>query len=420
MKELLKKGATLVLLGTGGVGKTTVAAALGLAAASCRLETAVITVDPARRLRDALGLERLGGKPMRLSAARLSAAGLDPALKLSAMVLDVKGAWDAMVERFATDPATRHRILDNPFYKNLTEQFAGSEAYAALQQLYDISLSGEFEIEVVDTPPAAHAFEFIHAPARLTRLLDSRSARWLFMPYFTAGRFAMRLASRAARFIVRDIEHFAGARVLSSISEFFVAASEAVDAVAERFHKTEALLRSPAVRFILVTTAEEDRLLQAQDLIEEMKAEGLHLSAIVINRFLDEESWQELSRSDNGVSGRLEEIDALRGLLGSSLSRDAGMSALVDYLESYGERARRDIVRVARFAHELPPSVKLAIAPEIKIGVRDLRALSHVAEFLVGAKLTPRHLDRIARSTKSGTSVGSGLMTSIETKKNET
>jgi anion-transporting ArsA/GET3 family ATPase len=399
MKDLLKKGSTVVLLGTGGVGKTTVAAALGLAAAACQLETVVITVDPARRLRDALGLERLGGKPMRLSTARLAAAGLDPSLKLSAMVLDVKGAWDALVERFATDPATRHRILDNPFYHNLTEQFAGSEAYAALQQLYDIRLSGEFEIEVVDTPPAAHAFEFINAPARLTRLLDSRSARWLFMPYFSAGRFAMRLASRAARFIVRDIEHFAGPRVLSSISEFFVAASEAVEAVAERFHKTEALLRSPSVRFILVTTAEEDRLLQARDLIHEMKAEGLHLSAIVINRFLDEESWEELSHSDNGVSGRLDEIDALRGLLGNALSRDAGLGALVDYLEDYGDRARRDIARVARFAHQLPPSVKLAIAPEIKIGVRDLRALSHVADFLIGAKVTPRHLDRIAAQT---------------------
>jgi len=396
MKELLKKGSTLVLLGTGGVGKTTVAAALGLAAAACRLETVVITVDPARRLRDALGVERLGGKPMRLSTARLAAAGLDPWLKLSAMVLDVKGAWDALVERFVSDPATRHRILDNPFYKNLTEQFAGSEAYAALQQLYDIRQAGEFEVEVVDTPPAAHAFEFIHAPARLTRLLDSRSARWLFMPYFSAGRFAMRLASRAARFIVRDLEHFAGAHVLSSISDFFVAASETVDTVTERFHKTEALLRSPSVRFVLVTTAEEDRLRQAHDLIDEMKTEGLHLSAIVINRFLDEESWEEFVHSDDGVSGRLEEIAALRGLLGNALVRDAGLAALVDYLEDYGDRARRDIARVARFAHQLPPSVKLAIAPEIKIGVRDLRALSHVAEFLTGAKVTPRHLDRIA------------------------
>ncbi len=399
MKELLKKGSTLILLGTGGVGKTTVAAAFGLAAAASWLETVVITVDPTRRLRDALGLDQLGGKPTRLSPARLTAAGLDSRLKLSAMVLDVKGAWDALVEHFASNPATRQRILNNAFYRNLTERFAGSEAYAALQQLYDIRESGDFEIGVVDTPPAAHAFEFIHAPARLARLLDSRSARWLFTPYLSVGRFAMKFVSRAARFVVRDLERFAGAHVLSSISEFFVAAAETVDTVAERFHKTEALLRSPSVRFVLVTTAEEDRLRQAHDLIHEMKAEGLHLSAIVINRFLDEESWEELAHGDNGVSARLNEIGALRGLLGSTLPRDAGLAALVDYLEDYRDRARRDIARVARFAHELPPSVKLTIAPEIKIGVRDLRALSRIADFLAGGKITPRHLERIAART---------------------
>jgi hypothetical protein len=158
-------------------------------------------------------------------------------------------------------------------------------------------------------------------------------------------------------------------------------------------------LRSPSVRFVLVTTAEEDRLRQAHDLIHEMKAEGLHLSAIVINRFLDEESWEELAHGDNGVSARLNEIDALRGLLGSTLSKDAGLTALVDYLEDYRDRARRDIARVARFAHELPPSVKLTIAPEIKIGVRDLRALSRIADFLAGGKITPRHLERIAAQT---------------------
>src|SRR5205823_1793333 len=147
--------------------KTTVAAALGVAAATRKLNTALITVDPARRLRDALGVAHLGGKPTRLSGTRLRSAGLAPSLRLSAMVLDVKGAWDALVERFARDAETRRRILENPFYQNLTQQFAGSEAYAALQQLFDVHRSGEFEIEVVDTPPAAHAFEFLQAPARL-------------------------------------------------------------------------------------------------------------------------------------------------------------------------------------------------------------------------------------------------------------
>jgi len=398
--DLLEKGSVVIMLGTGGVGKTTVAAALGIAAAGARINTALITVDPAKRLRDALGLERLGGRPKGLGAARLKAAGLDPKLRLSAMVLDVKGAWDAMVEQFAPDPETKRRILDNPFYRSLTGQFAGSEAYAALEQLYDLHTAGDFELEIVDTPPAAHAFEFLHAPARLARLLDTRAARWLFRPYLSASKFAMKLASRAARFVVRELERFAGANVLTSISEFFAAAAETVDAMVERLHKTEALLHSPAVRFVLVTTAEEDRLNQARELIEEMRAEGLRLSAIVINRFLDETSLEEIAGGADGarahLPGHLEEIGRLRSTLAADLPGDPGVSTLVDRLESYRAQALGDIERVARFARELPPEVNLLIAPEIAIGVRDLKALAHLARLLARGDTALRRLERVA------------------------
>src|SRR5260370_36773814 len=163
LKTILRNGATVILLGTGGVGKTTVAAALALAGASANLDTAVITVDPTQRLRDALGLARLGGHPTRIGAKQLRDACLAPTLKLSAMVLDVKGAWDAVVERFVADGATRRRIFGNPFYQSLTREFAGSEAFAALQQLYDLHQAGSFELERVDISPAFHLFGFLQA-----------------------------------------------------------------------------------------------------------------------------------------------------------------------------------------------------------------------------------------------------------------
>jgi anion-transporting ArsA/GET3 family ATPase len=392
MKHLLKKGSILILLGTGGVGKTTVAAALGLAAAAAPLDTALITVDPARRLREALGLGRLGGTPTRISERALRSAGLDPSLKLSAMQLDVKGAWDAMVERFAKSPATRKKILDNPFYKNLTEEYAGSEAYAALQQLYDLHQSGAFEIEIVDTPPAAHAFEFLQAPARLARLLDSRTARWLFTPSLSAGRLAMRIANTAARFVIRELERFAGGNVLSTISDFFEAASEAVDAMVDRLHKTETLLHSPEVRFILVTTAEEDRLRRARELIEEMEAESLTLSAIVINRFLDEETWLEVMKNPAAEPSPMSGIRRLRPAMKGELDDGGSLIAVVDFLEEYRARAIDDIARVDHFIGELASKVTIAVAPEIEVGVRDLAALSRVAScLLTPIALPPPH-----------------------------
>jgi anion-transporting ArsA/GET3 family ATPase len=383
MKQLLEKGSILILLGTGGVGKTTVAAALGLAAAAKPLNTALITVDPARRLREALGLSRLGGTPTRISDRALRSAGLDSALELSAMQLDVKGAWDAMVERFAKTPESRKKILDNPFYKNLTEEYAGSEAYAALQQLYDLHQTAAFDIEIVDTPPAAHAFEFLQAPARLARLLDSRTARWLFTPSLSAGRIAMRIANTAARFVIRELERFAGGNVLSTISDFFNAASEAVDAMVDRLHKTETLLHSPEVRFILVTTAEEDRLRRARELIDEMEAQGLTLSAIVINRFLDEEIWAEVMRHPGVEPAPMNGIRKLRTVLKLDGEKSRGVNGVVEYLEEYRSRSIEDIARVEHFVRELGSKVTVAIAPEIEVGVRDLAVLSRVANCLL-------------------------------------
>ena len=401
MKDLLTKGSITILLGTGGVGKTTIAAALALAGASARLNTAVITVDPSERLRDALGLAHLGGEPTRIGARQLNAAGLDRDLQLSAMMLDVSGEWDAIIKRFVTDPATRARIFDNPFYKSLTAEFAGSEAFAALQRLYDLHQTAGFELEVVDTPPASHSFEFLQTPARMIRLLDSRTARWLFTPSLSAGRIAMRVASETARFVVREIERFAGGSVLSTITDFFAAMAESMDAIIDRMHKTEALLHSPAVKFVMVTTAEPDRIRQARELLSQMDSEGLKLSAIVINRFLDERTFQAVADSIERPLSHLAEISELRASLAKDGAEANGIRRLVHHFEEYRERTFGEIERVVAFARELPKGVMLAIAPEIESGVRDLAALSRVAGYVTSGTAILRRLEASAREVKS-------------------
>src|SRR3984957_673250 len=397
LKDLLTKGSIPILLGTGGVGKTTIAAALALAGASAGLNTAVITVDPSKRLRDALGLARLGGQPTRIGARQLATAGLDPHLKLSAMMLDVSGEWDAVIKRFVTDPATREKIFDNPFYKSLTAEFAGSEAFAAPQRLYDPHQSGAFELEVVDPPPASHSFEFLQTPARLIRLLDSRTARWLFTPSLSAGRIAMKVASNAARFVVRELERFAGSNVLSTITDFFAAMAESMDAIIDRLQKTEALLHSPAVKFVMVTTAEPDRIRQARELLSQMQSEGLKLSAIVINPFLDERPWSAVADSADRPLSHLAEISQLRASLAKDGAEANGIRRLVHHFEEYRERTFGEIERVAAFAWELPKGVKLAIAPEIEAGVRDLAALSRVAGYVTSGTAILKPLESAAR-----------------------
>ena len=387
MNRILAKGNTILLLGSGGVGKTTVASALGVAAASKGLATALITVDPSVRLRDALGIEQLGGTPVRIDRKRLRTAGLDESLQLSAMVLDSKGAWDNLVDRFAKDPATRARLLENPFYRSLTEQFAGSESYAALQELYDLHSSGKFGIEIVDTPPASHAFDFILAPARLTRLLDSRAARMLFAPYASASHFAMKVAGNTARFIVSELERFAGANVLTSIGDFFAAVADSIDSVISRFKKTETLLHAPSVHFVMVTTGEEDRLRQARELVREMARERLRLSAIVINRFLDEESWREMRGGSGGMPPHLDDIERLHHC--PQLDGHPRQASIASFLHEYADQTKREIERVTEFARDLPPHVRLIAAPEMRIGGDHLRAVARLALYLTSETRFP-------------------------------
>jgi anion-transporting ArsA/GET3 family ATPase len=384
VKQLLKKGSTIVVLGTGGVGKTTVAAALGVAAARLGLDTGVVTIDPSHRLRDALGMELLSARPTRLEARRLRAAALDPALQLSAMVLDVKRTWDGLVARFVKTPAARRRILENSFYRSLTQQFAGAEAYAALEQLYDLHNTGRFDLAIVDTPPAAHAFEFLESPAHLVRLLDSRAARWLFLPYASARKSAVSLVGRAARFVVTQLESFAGASTLTSVSEFFGAAAEATSAIVERFRKTEALLRSPGVYFVLVTTSEQDRLREACELVRRMESQRLTLGAVILNRTFDERTFDALASGFRRIPAHLDEIDGLRSALAGDQQPDQRLDAVVRFLEEYRDGQLAMIGRAARFASEIPSHIRLVLAPELEIGVRDLRGLAKLASMLTG------------------------------------
>lgn len=396
MKELLNPRSAFILLGTGGVGKTTVAASLGIAAAIARLDTVVITVDPARRLRDALGLERLSFRPARLDPRRLRAAGLDPSARLSAMMLDVKRTWDSLVERFVRDPAARRTILDNSFYRSLTERFAGAEAYAVLEQLYDLHSTGRFDLEVVDTPPAAHAFEFIQAPAHLVNLLESPAARWLFLPYASASQSLLGLAGRAVRFVITQLESFAGVETLQSVSEFFEAAADATGAVSRRFRKTEALLRSPNLHFVLVTTPEEDRLNAARAVIKQMQQVGLRLRAVVLNRTLDQPTFDAFLAAPRKVPAHLEEIGMLRAVMTREYPHDKGMESLTGFLEAYRANQQATVERAARFARELPPRVRLAVVPEVEVGVRDLRALAKIASILVNENAGRRFLENAA------------------------
>jgi anion-transporting ArsA/GET3 family ATPase len=381
VKKSLKKGATVIVMGPGGVGKTTVAAAIGLVAASQGLTTGVITVDPARRLRDALGLAALNAQPTLIDPKRLRDAGLDPGLQLSAMVLDVQRTWDGLVEHFVPSAATRQRIFANSFYRGLSGQFAGAEAYAALEQFYELRLGGAFETIVVDTPPAAHTFEFIEAPANLMRLLDSRAARWLLASRDESKRSPLALAGTALQFVATQLERFAGVKMLSAVGEFLAATIEAADTLSHRFHMIADLLRSRSVEFVLVTTAEPSRLAEAREVIKRMEADGLRLRTIVLNRLLDERSFASLCARREALPV-LRASAALRMAIAADPVRDPKIEALARFFDQRATTLRTRIEAAAAFAQELPTRIELIVAPEFDAGIGDLGGIKRVADVL--------------------------------------
>jgi len=388
IRKFLRAGHTIILLGTGGVGNTTVAGALGIAAAEAGIRTGVITIDPARRLRDALGLRRLGDRPTRIEARRLARAGLDPRLELFAMVLDVRRQWDAMVDRLVSDRAARATIRKNRFYRRLAGQLAGSDAYAALEALHDLHETERFGVAIVDTPPAAHAFDFIQAPGRMARLLDSGAARLFSSAAVIPGSsLALGFAGRAARRVIDELERFTGIETLSSIAEFFSAAASASNALIDRFRKAEAMLRGPTVHFVIVTTAEPDRLNHARELMGELRSAGLAPAAIVINRFLDPEAWEA-----RGTTSGASTPAALR----SAANHDPELRAALEHLEKYRRGLNAAAARVADFARELPGPMALAAAPALSGAAADLAALRTIGAYLSGGK-TPQAAEHAMR-----------------------
>ena len=224
----------LVCAGTGGVGKTTLAASIGLEAARRGKRALVVTIDPARRLADAFGVGPLGNVPCEIPPKRIAMALGDTAPgTLHAMMLDTKRSFDALVERFAPDAATRERIFENPIYQTLTDALAGSREYAATEEVLRRHGEAEYDLLVLDTPPARHALDFLDAPRRLIGFLESPISRLLIRPALTLGRSGLRWFRLGSDHTLRTLERISGFEFLGAISEFLGERVEIVDSALE-------------------------------------------------------------------------------------------------------------------------------------------------------------------------------------------
>nr|WP_243850362.1 ArsA family ATPase [Modestobacter marinus] len=266
----------IVCCGSGGVGKTTTSAALALAAAEAGREVVVLTIDPARRLAQSLGLVELDNEPRLVETP--GAPG-----ELHAMMLDMKRTFDDVVAAHST-PERAQVIFDNPFYQALSSSFAGTQEYMAMEKLGQLRASDRWDLVIVDTPPSRSALDFLDAPNRMSRFLDGTMIRLLTAPARAGGRAGVRFVGAGFLLFSRIISKILGGQLLNDISAFVSALDTMFGGFRERANATYELLRQPGTSFVVVAAPEPDALREASYFVDRLSTEGMPLAGLVLNR----------------------------------------------------------------------------------------------------------------------------------------
>jgi anion-transporting ArsA/GET3 family ATPase len=322
MDGLLATKEIVVACGPGGVGKTTTAAAAAvMASVRHGSKVLVLTVDPARRLADALGLDGIGNIEHRVPDEAFRAAGIKPRGQLWAAMLDTKQSWDALIRRHAPDAQTRDEILANPLYQNISGKFVQSHDYIAMERLYEIHSESDYDLIVVDTPPTRNALDFLDAPQRMGDFFSSRLLKWLIVPYRS------RLVNAATKPFYQVADRILGTEFLADISEFFILFQSMYDGFVERSESVGRLLADRRTTFVVVSTLEAVPLREAEFFAEQLTARQLHLGAIVLNKVLPD--YLRGSAGAEVAESMRDRADELAGQLAPALTEvDPGLGDL--------------------------------------------------------------------------------------------
>src|SRR5947208_9380497 len=322
--ERLRGKHVCICVGAGGVGKTTTSAALALGLSMAGAKVAAVTIDPAARLAEALGLQELSGDPRRLDPQPFAARGLHMRGELWAMMLDAKRTLDEIVTRLAPDGATREEILANPIYRQLSSTVAGTQELSAIAKLYELRHERDFDAIVLDTPPSRNAVDFIEAPTRLLGFLEGRALKVFLAP----GGVAARVFGRSTGLVFAIFARVTGVDMLGDLSRFFRSLAGVTDAFGERTRQVAALLRDPSTAFMLVTSPDPVPARESALLAERLDAAGMARGGLIVNRVIRE-----------GLDGR--SAGEVRALLAPALGERLAARAAAN-LADFDVLARRD------------------------------------------------------------------------------
>lgn len=378
--DLLAAKEMVVVCGSGGTGKTTVAAALGAeAAATIGGRVLVLTVDPARRLATALGLGPLGNTAVQVPQSAFDDAGIECRGELWVAMLDTKAGWDDLIRRHAPDPALRDQVLANPLYRNITGRFVNSHDYIAMEQLHDLHASGQYDLVVIDTPPSRNALDLLDAPGRMKEFFGSRLLKWLTVPYRS------RLFTMASKPFYQVADRVLGSRFLQDIAEFFILFQTMEEGFVTRAAKVERLLTDDRTTFVVVTTLEPAPAREARFLADELRRRRMPLGALVLNRTLPANVRQPaVVKAAAGLrdvaadAAQVRELAKVSGAKVAEVKRVLGEVA--DRFRDVTVVAGREAERRAELASAAPVT---AVVPTMPTDVHDLPTLLALGDHLL-------------------------------------
>jgi anion-transporting ArsA/GET3 family ATPase len=360
---LLEGKRVCVCAGSGGVGKTTTSAAIALGMAARGAKVAVVTIDPAKRLANALGLEELQNEPGRVEPERLTAGGLDIRGELWAMMLDPKRTFDELIDRVAPDPGRAAEIKSNRVYREVSSAVSGSQEFTAVAKLFELDREGDFDLLVLDTPPSRSALDFLDAPGRLSSFLEGRALKTFVRP----TGFGMRILGRGAAPLLAGLRRVTGVDLLTDISTFFTLLGDMTQDFTERAVQVEQMLRAQTTAFLLITSAQREPIDEGIWFCRTLEAGGLPFAGVIINRV----------HHDMLGDAEPDHLDAaLENTVDPDLAR-----VVAQNFHDYHVLARRDDRNIARLRSELYDR-PLLLVPQLDDDVHDFPGLARVHRYL--------------------------------------
>jgi anion-transporting ArsA/GET3 family ATPase len=364
---LVRNARLIVCCGSGGVGKTTTAAALAVLAAGEGRSALVLTIDPARRLAQALGLETLSHEPQQIA--------LEVPGTLSAMMLDSKHTFDSLIESYAPSAEVRDAIFANAYYQHLSTSLAGSREFMAMEKVYELAEDGRYDLLIVDTPPAQHALDFLDAPQRLLDLFDGAFVKLLVQPYRVAGRLGFNIIRRSSDRFLKVFEKLSGYEVLADLSNFFLAFSSMFDGFKERSRRVMRMLRATDTSFVLICAPEPGSLTQIGGFFRRLDDDDLPVGGLIVNRVhraeaIDDPASYSLSADD---------LELLAGIPGDPDNRP-----LVERLtEAYRDHVMLAVLDQAAIAStQIAGAIPVITVPHFNRDLHSIEDLQAVAGVL--------------------------------------